>query len=183
MQIVIKSVSNHEAWRKLEQQVAQKLALKVGWFPQARYRGDDKKNTPVAMIASVQEFGYGKGNIPPRPFMRPAAQNHAEDWAAKFTQDIKTGNLKYALNNLGFMVEGDIRKAITDVWEPPLQRGTIYNRLRKHGWFNRDKFSARQRKNHHKKLDKMVGTHEGIAKPLIDTGYMIASVTHEVEHG
>ncbi|MBO5810417.1 MAG: hypothetical protein J6R32_06275 [Bacteroidales bacterium] len=183
MQIVIKSKSNNAAWRKIEEKIKQKMSVKVGWFPQARYKGDDNKNSSVAMVACTQEFGYGKGNIPPRPFMRPAAQNHAEDWAEKFSQDIKTGDLKYALNNLGFMVEGDIRKSISEVWEPPLKRETIYARLRKHGWFNREKFSARQRKNHHKKLDKMVGSQEGIAKPLIDTGYMIASVTHEVEHG
>ena len=159
------------------------MSLQVGWFPQARYKGDDNKNSSVAMVACTHEFGYGDGNIPPRPFMRPAAQNNSEKWAEKFTQDIKTGDLKQALDNLGFMVEGDIRKSISEVWEPPLKRETIYARLRKHGWFNREKFSARQRKNHHKKLDKMVGSQEGIAKPLIDTGYMIASVTHEVEHG
>lgn len=183
MEIQIKVTSNNTAWKNLEDKIKQKMALKVGWFPNAKYRGDGEKtkNVPVAMVAVVQEFG--EGNVPPRPFMRPAAINHSEEWAQKFARDIKNGQLKYALNNLGFMVEGDIRKEISNVWVPQLKRETIYARLRKHGWFNRDKFSARQRKNHHKKLDKMVGSQEGIAKPLIDTGYMIASVTHEVDNG
>ena len=95
---------------------------------------------------------------------------------------MKQGNIKYALNRLGFAVEGDIRKTISEVWNPPLKRATIYARLRKHGWFNRE-LSEKKRKNQHIKLDKIVGTQAGIAKPLIDTGYLIESLTHEVKYG
>ena len=150
--------------------------MQVGWFPQAKY----KESAPVAMVACTHEFGNAP--IPARPFMRPTAKERAQEWTKIFKASMKQGNIKYALNRLGFAVEGDIRKTISEVWNPPLKRATIYARLRKHGWFNRE-LSEKKRKNQHIKLDKIVGTQAGIAKPLIDTGYLIESLTHEVKYG
>ena len=150
--------------------------MQVGWFPQAKY----KENVPVAMVACTHEFGNAP--IPARPFMRPTAKERAKEWTKIFKASMKQGDIKYALNRLGFAVEGDIRKTISEVWEPQLKKATIYARLRKHGWFNRE-LSEKKRKNQHAKLDKIVGTQAGIAKPLIDTGYLIESITHEVKYG
>ena len=176
MQLTIRQKTNKAALNDLEKKISQKVSMQVGWFPQAKY----KENVPVAMVACTHEFGNAP--IPARPFMRPTAKERAQEWTKIFKASMKQGNIKYALNRLGFAVEGDIRKTISEIWEPQLKKATIYARLRKHGWFNRE-LSEKKRKNQHAKLDKIVGTQAGIAKPLIDTGYLIESITHEVKYG
>ena len=176
MQLTIRQKTNKAALNDLEKKISQKVSMQVGWFPQAKY----KESAPVAMVACTHEFGNAP--IPARPFMRPTAKERAQEWTKTFKASIKQGDVKYALNRLGFAVEGDIRKTISEIWNPPLKRATIYARLRKHGWFNRE-LSEKKRKNQHIKLDKIVGTQAGIAKPLIDTGYLIESLTHEVKYG
>lgn len=182
MQITVKKTSNTRAWEGLKNKIEKKLSMQVGWFPDAKYDDD----TPVASVAVTNEFGDAP--IPARPFMRPAARENAPRWSAQFSKDIKQLPLQYALDNLGFRVEGDIRKSISNVWNPPLKAVTIYNRIKKHDSFiKRDKNGQinwiKTEKARDNAVTKAVGTHAGIAKPLIDTGYMIASVTHEVEHG
>ena len=182
MQITVKKITNTRAWEELQNKIEKKLSMQVGWFPSAKY--DD--NTPVASVAVTNEFG--EAPIPARPFMRPASRQNAPRWAKLFAKDIRQLPLQYALDNLGFRVEGDIRKSISEVWNPPLKAVTIYNRIRKHDSFIRkDKNGQidwiKTEKAREKGVAKALGTHAGIAKPLIDTGYMIASVTHEVEHG
>ena len=60
--------SNPNAFKNLEVNLAQlgNSEAKVGWFENAKY----SDGTPVAYIASIQEFGYPEGNIPPRLGMR-----------------------------------------------------------------------------------------------------------------
>lgn len=47
----------------------------VGWFESAKY----EDGTPVALAASVNEFGHGP--IPPRPFFRPTITAEKTAWA------------------------------------------------------------------------------------------------------
>ena len=179
MQVTVKRTINTRAWEGLNNKIEKKLSMQVGWFPSARY----DNATPVAAVAVTNEFGNAP--IPARPFMRPAARQNANAWAKLFAKDIRQLPLQYALDNLGFRVEGDIRKSISAVWNPPLKAVTIYNRIKKHDSFiKRDKNGQidwiKTEKARDNAVAKAVGTHAGIAKPLIDTGYMIASVTHEV---
>ena len=194
MKVLVKKSINSSAWKSLEDKIKRKMSVQVGWFPQAKYfdKGEtsiyhEKKHTEtayVAQVAIINEFG-GKAiegsYVPPRPFMRPAAKDNKGAWATQFSKDIKTLPTKYALDRLGFTVEGDIKKDITNVWEPPLKPLTVYNRLKKQGAFQK-----KTKEDTHnaimKHLVQVVGTRSGIAKPLIDTGYMIASVTHEVSN-
>lgn len=46
---------------------ARKKEIKVGFFASAKY--DDKDQTPVALVAALNEFGLGTGT-PERPFFR-----------------------------------------------------------------------------------------------------------------
>ena len=203
MQVTVKRTINTRAWEGLNNKIEKKLSMQVGWFSSARYFNAGAESIRpwqlpkhvqtayVAQVAAINEFGgHGieGGRIPPRPFMRPAARHNAAKWAQLFAKDIRHLPLQYALDNLGFRVEGDIRKAITDVWNPPLKPITVEYRLRKQGAFiKRDsQGNIDQEKTNRaiqKKMSEVLGTHNSIVKPLIDTGYMIASVTHEVEHG
>ena len=145
---------------KLASKELGKLNAFVGWLESARY--DDQ--TPVAGVAAVQEFGSPAKGIPPRPFMRVAIEENKREWRALIesgSRAIIAGNetADSVMEKLGLFVVGNIKTAISQVTSPALAQSTINARLR-----------ARANKNTVGSLDK----------PLVDTGTMIATVTHEV---
>lgn len=136
---------------------------KVGWFEEQRY--DDKENTPVAYVAAVQEYGYPPNNIPARPFMRPTVIAHHKEWkeiAEKGAKQAIIGKqtITSVMEAIGLKASGDIKKTISKVTEPPLSKRTIAARL-----------ARRSNKT----------TLGLLTKPLIDTGYMLNSLTNVVE--
>lgn len=131
--------------------------LEVGFFEHSRY----KDGTPVAGVASVQEFGSVANRIPPRPFFNPAIEGNEKKYTklmAKNFERVIEGNLttEQALGQLGEFAKGDIQQSIRAVDSPPLSERTL---------------AARARKNSKGKAS---------TKPLVDTGLMIQSVDHEV---
>lgn len=105
--------------------------LNVGWFD-AKY----EDGTPVSLVAMVQEFGSPEKNIPPRPFLRPAKMEHAQEWKDQFEKSIKDVHKgrktqEDALNELGDQIISDIRQAIMDVHFPALKEETLKARRRK----------------------------------------------------
>lgn len=175
--------------------------LRVGWFSSAKY----PDGTPVPQIAALHEFGgtisvperqsdvyfhqradgsvgrrfvkKEKSNfaqsvkvkahtivIPARPFMRPAVADNRAEWRKKLgdrAKDVLQGDAPpdHMLDQFGLAVSGDIRKAITKVISPPLSPKTIKRKMRK------------------LKGKRGPGS---VTKPLVDTGLMLSSVTHEV---
>lgn len=134
--------------------------LQVGWGEDARY--DD--GTSVAMIAAQNEFGNPGKKIPPRPFMRPAIAAHKLIWTTKLMQGAKTvfngtRSIGEVFEAVGLLVAGDIRKSITLVTSPALKASTVKARLSG------------------KKQGKSVSL--TIAKPLVDSGIMLNSITSE----
>lgn len=135
---------------------------KVGWFNTAKY----PDGTPVAYIAAVQEFGWPEGNIPPRLPMRSTSAEKRGEWGAvaeRASKAVLTGKLSAvaAMEMLGLKGAGDIRKAIAAVMSPPLKVNTVKARLAG------------------KKQGNVVSV--TIAKPLVDTGHMLATLTNVVE--
>lgn len=131
--------------------------LEVGFFEHSAY----EDGTPVAGVASVQEFGSVANHIPPRPFFNPAIESNEKKYAkimAKNFEQVIEGNLttEQALGRLGEFAKGDIQESIRAVDSPPLSERTIARRAEKH---SKGKFST---------------------KPLVDTGLMIQSVDYEV---
>lgn len=141
---------------KIAKQIS-KLNAKVGFFDTAKY----ENGTPVALVAMVNEFGVPQKNIPPRPFMRPAAENNKEAWKKTFNfgvkQGFQTGDFKQAFNLVGMQAQGDIKTAIKNVTAPALAESTKKARL-----------------------TGKVKNAKTATKPLIDTGYMLDSVAYEV---
>jgi hypothetical protein len=129
--------------------LSNKATLRVGILEGATY----PNGTPVALVASIQEFGAPKAGIPPRPFFRNAIAKHEAEWP-KAIANLLVANgydLKRTLDLAGQGIAGQIRQSIIDTNEPPLAPSTI------------------RRKGH--------------AKPLVDTGHMLNSVDHEVTEG
>lgn len=134
---------------------------KAGWFESSKYQD----GTPTAYVASIHEFGVADKNIPPRPFMRPAMQNHMNQYQAiakRSAKAILNGDMTAAdgMGLLGETARANIQLAIRQVVNPPLKPATVAARLRRYS----DK--------------KTIGL---LQKPLIDTGYMLATVSYAVE--
>jgi len=137
-----------------------KAALRVGWGEKLAY----EDGTPVAMIAAQNEFGNPSRHIPPRPFLRPAISDQGTEWKKKIASGMRMVfsdkmTVSGVFEAVGALVKGDIQKSIASVHTPALKTATVKARLRG------------------KKQGKSVSL--TIAKPLVDSGYMMASVMYE----
>lgn len=144
------------ALRKAAQEL-QGAQGKVGWFESAVY----ENGTPVALVAVVQEYGSPKNGIPARPFMRTTQQEKAPEWkqdAHRLAQAVAKGNMPPGslMDGLTQKAEGSVRQAISKVLSPALSERTIQARARRH---SKGKASS---------------------KPLVDTGYMLNTLTSQV---
>ncbi len=136
---------------------------KVGWLDKSSYTN----GTSVAYVAAIQEFGYPQdgSRIPPRPFMRPtiaAKQKEWRDLAYSGSKAILLGNetAHSVLDKIGAKAAGDIRVTISKIQSPVLAEATVKARASR-------------------KANKTVTA--GLRKPLIDTGFMLGTLTHAVE--
>lgn len=149
--------SNPNAFKQLDLRLRelQSKQGKVGWFESARY----ENGMPVAAIAAQNELGNPAKNIPPRPTMRPALienQDRIRDIAASGAKQIIAGKATPAgvMETLTLFVEGEVSRNIATITEPPLSPKTL---------------AARKRKGNNS------------AKPLVDTGLELATLTSVVE--
>ena len=157
--------------------------MRVGWFDTAKY----EDGTPVAYVAAIQEFGYPGGSIPARPFMRPTVEEKKAEWQTTLgagSKRVLSGKMtvEQMLGQFGMQVAGDVGVTIASINSPPLSPITLL--LRQH------------KKGGGKVTGKTVGNaaaasgfvpKDGAAKalnvsdkPLVDTGYLIQSVSSKV---
>lgn len=136
-----------------------KRKVSVGWFESSKY----EDGTPVAAVALKNEFGDINKNQPPRPFLRNAIKKNTLRWGIVEEQSIRKillgGNVNSNLAFLGVVAQEDIKKSIVDITAPALAQSTI---------------NARKSRSSNKKPATTIN------KPLVDTGYMLATVTSEV---
>lgn len=133
---------------------------KIGFFEKSQY----EDGTPVAEVAAKNEYGDPAHHVPPRSFMRTTFAEKRQAWLDILRNGAKSvltcGITAKSVFELGLQrAVGDIKRKISKIYEPPLSKRTIENRLRKRA---------------NKKLTK------SLTKPLIDTGVMLNSVTYEV---
>lgn len=126
------------------------LQTKVGYFKTNKY----PDGTPVAYVASIQEFGHGA--IPPRPFFRPTIAAKDGAWRTLATNACKgvvTGKRTAftALDLLGLRAAGDVRATIAALTTPPLKKSTL---------------KARKARGNSSQ------------KPLVDTRILFPTLTH-----
>lgn len=157
----VRRVSNNGGVQRLAVAVAglDGLTGKVGYFESAKYAD----GTPVALVATVNEFGSASQGIPARPTMRPAIAKHSREWSSLFGQGARavakgTRTAFEVMDVMGQKAAGDVKVEIAELQSPPLDPDTI---------------AARRRRYADKK------TTGNLSKPLVDTGIMINSVTNE----
>lgn len=161
------------------------LNLNVGWFESAKYDAD----TPVAGVAAVQEFGSPKRSIPPRPFLRPTIEEKKGEWQKTLGKMISAnlksgGDPKNAMEVLGLSIVGDVKKTISTIQEPPLSPITLALRKQK---LLGNAITGKTVGAVAKAIDEgetgpgELGDSSGInPKPLVFTGLLLNSITHEV---
>jgi len=136
----------------------EKKQCKVGWFESIKY----EDGTSVGGVMAVQEFGSPTQNIPPRPHCRPTVDRQQNIWAGLALAGSKAvlagkRNALQVLDALGLKAQEDWALTITQIFNPPLKPATI---------------AARVRRRANK---KMIGN---LTKPLEDTGYALATLSH-----
>lgn len=151
---------------------------KVGWFEGLQYK--EPPYLPVAYIAAIQEYGSPPQNIPPRPFMRPTIMAEEANWRAIAEQGVKavfkgTATAAQVMEAIGNRAEADIRKTIYAIHTPLLSPVTIARRLERRG------ISHKIKKSKNGFYEYNVSGVGELTKPLIDTGYLQASLSHKVE--
>ena len=121
--------------------------LRVGFLSGARY----PNGTPVALVASVLNYGAPRAGIPPRPFFSNMVKAKSPEWPAAIAGLLKANNYDTAkvLMLAGEAIKGQLQQSIKDTNAPPLKPATIKRK--------------------------------GFAKPLISTGQMLNSVAYEVK--
>jgi hypothetical protein len=169
--VTIKRVTSEDGKRLLNSiNKLQDRNVKVGWIKKSTYPETDES---VASIAAQNEFGNAKKHIPARPFMRPtiaAKQNEwkilSENGAKKVIKGQMT--IDNVLDLIGFQAESDIKKTIKQLYSPALAEKTILARIER----NKKLSTIKGRIS-----EKSLGN---VTKPLIDTGIMFNTITHEV---
>jgi hypothetical protein len=131
---------------------------KVGWFPSAKY----EDGTPVALVAVVHEYGSPAKGIPPRLGMRQLQEEKKAEWSKDshvLAKAVVNGKMApdAVMQGLAQKAEGDMRQHISQVWTPKLKPATIKARGRRHskGYVSE--------------------------KPLVDTGYLLNTLTSQVK--
>lgn len=126
--------SNPNAFKNLEINLAQlgNSEAKVGWFENAKY----PDGTPIAYIASIQEFGYPDGNIPPRLGMRFTAAAARKKWRAEseiLSKRVLEGKMSGhdSMQAIALLAEGDFVEHISSNPPPPLKPATLASRHRR----------------------------------------------------
>ncbi len=122
--------------------------------------GDKNKKVEItnARIGKIQEYGDPKKNIPPRPFLNPAARME-EEYVGKIIRET-------SVRTIG--VGGDVDTALTFIGIKVAERAKMNIKESVNMQDLSEKtLEQRKKKNH--------GT-----KPLIDFGYLLNSIHYEV---
>ena len=152
----------------------------VGFFDTAVY----PDGTPVAYVATIQEFGHGK--IPPRSFMRSTISEQREAWQNTLAQGARRVladklTVDQMLEAFGMKAAGQIKEKIASIMAPALSPITLELRaLKKQGVKISAKTVGIAAQDY--ALDGLSSAASAVSnKPLVDTGYLISSVDSKVE--
>ena len=141
---------------------------KAGWFPSAKYEGDQDHpaGVSVASVAAQNEYGNPAKNIPARPFFRPTIVAKQKEWTALIGRGaiaVLEGHTdaQSVILQVSMLAAAQIAETITKIWRPRLAASTVARRKAKLA-----------------KGTKITGA---INKPLVETGHMFNTISGVVE--
>lgn len=144
-------ISGGDKLQKYLMELAIKLqkpaTLNVGFLEGATY----PDGTPVAEVASFNEYGVPSKNQPPRPYFRGMISKKSGNWGKNVGTLLKANHYDAprALALMGEEISGQLRESIQELSDPALASSTVKAK--------------------------------GFDKPLIDTSHMMNSVDFKVE--
>ena len=153
------------------------LEGRVGWFPSAVY----PDGTPVAYVAAIQE--YGTKGIPPRLGMRETVSERKAEWrrvASVVSKRVLAGKMtgNDAMLFISQTGEDDLADHISHVSAPPLSEITLVARK-----MRQDGKKVTGATIGHIAAELAAGKSLPMSantKPLNDTGYLLATLSHAV---
>lgn len=155
-----RSVGDAGGYDALRKRIAdlERLQAEAGWFDSSIY----PDGTPVAYVATIHEFGYPEGGIPPRSFVRVARVKYQPHWAVlmgKGAARVMDGKMSAQAfyDAIGVQAAGDIRETLARSTFTPLADSTIAARAYK----------------------RKVPVESVNTDPLHDTGYMQATLNNQ----
>lgn len=146
----------------LAKKVARGGTVEAGFIDGRTY--PDAAKTPVAQVAQWNEFGTSTS--PPRPFMRQTINDHQDGWGKALATSLKATDydVHRSLDFVGEIIDDQIRTSIREGSFAPISERTLEARL-----------ASSKRTGTLKSVNM-----ETASKPLVDTGLMLGSVSHEV---
>lgn len=164
-------------WKRIKKEMAMldKGTVNVGILSDAP--SPEKGNMNMAKLGAIQEFGWPQSNIPSRPFMRQAFDANIDKLNGFITRTksmVLSGkiNAEKAFNMLGVFFTGIVKETIKNGDFVPNARSTLLANWRKHhkGVLTRGEA-----------LENKSFSGDPTKRPLIDSGRMRDSITHEVK--
>jgi len=109
--------------KELSKSLSEAAMLRTGYLENARY----PNGTPVGMVAAIQDGGAPRRGIPPRPFFRNMVKNGEKSWGNTVESLLKANNYdaRKTLEQLGLIIEGELKQSVVDTYEPPLSPVTL----------------------------------------------------------
>lgn len=176
-------IKGGEKFEKAMRELAKKLdrpgTVKVGFLEGATY--PDENQTPVAMVAAIQNFGAPKVGIPPRPFFTNMVKDKSPTWPKVLGNTLKaTGNdVPKTLGIMGQIVLGELQQAIIDTSDPPLSPVTIMLRGMRSNNPNL-KVNRTTVEEARARVEGGKTNYGASSKVFIDSGHMLKSADYEV---
>ncbi len=151
------------------------IEAKIGWFPSAKY----KDGTPVAYVAAIAEFGAPEVNIPARPILKPTVERDKKTWVRQLglgVNKVLDGRIegRQVLEAIAISGATGVQKSIAEVHTPALSPITLMLR----GMRAADPNLVVTGKTVGEAAAKVLRNEPDNApsiKPLVDTGYMLAT--------
>lgn len=145
---------------------------------------DGKPAEPITMVklAVVHEFGSPEEGIPERSFIRSSFDEHRGEYLQLLESGVKAvledrKTARQVLAIAGLKMVADIKNGITRGLgiPPPNSPATIAKKLAKGQW----NIDAQHKKTGRPK-EELVAEAAGQVRPLVDSGQLLNSITHEV---
>lgn len=168
------------ALRNLAKKVSQKTTAQVGFFETATY----PDGTPVALIAAIQNFGAPSRGIPPRPFFTDVVKRGETRWPKVVAANLKATDydVHRTLERVAMGIQGEVQQSIIDTSSPPLSPITIMLR----GMRANDPDLVVTGKTvgiAARRVAEGKTNYGASAKPLVDRGILLQSVSYRVISG
>jgi hypothetical protein len=167
---------------EISKKVASAHQVSVGFMADAKY----PDGTQVAMVAAIHNFGAPAAGIPPRPFFTRMIEEHKAEWGPKLGHAIKNlgWDARQALAAVGEDIAGDLRESILNGNWQGLSEITLMLRTMR----SQDRTLKVTGKTVGQAADLIAagGKHKQTktgSTPLVDTGYMLNSITYAVDDG